>query len=284
MRLMMQATLNVGTGLGWRPELALSIARRRDLGFVEIIAENFASGEIPRPVSQLRERGVRVIPHGVGLSLGGADHPDRKRLQSLSRLAASLDAPFVSEHIAFVRAGGIEAGHLLPLPRTREALHILVENVREAKAALPVPLALENIATLFEWPDPEMDEVTFLSEVLEQADTLLLLDVSNLYANARNHNWNPIAFLDRIPLARLAYVHIAGGIERRGLYHDTHAHAIPGGALDLLEELSARVAPPGVLLERDDRFPPEAELIAELEAITSAIERGARRRELAYAS
>src|SRR4029453_8376154 len=110
-----------------------------------------------------------------------------------------------------------------------------------AKAALPVPLALENIATLFEWPRAEMDEATFIAEALDRTDTLLLLDVSNLYANARNHRWGAKAYLEKLPLERLAYVPIAGGISRNGLYHDTHAHAIPDGALDLLAEVCSRV-------------------------------------------
>src|SRR5207247_571044 len=124
-----------------------------------------------------------------------------------------LEAPFVSEHIAFVRAGGLETGHLLPVPRTREALELVVANAREAQAALPVPLALENIATLFEWPEPEIDEAAFLTEVLERADVLLLLDIENVYANARNHGYDPLEFFDRIPLQRIAYVHVGGGLE-----------------------------------------------------------------------
>src|SRR5262249_5642102 len=151
-----------------------------------------------------------------------------------------LEAPLVSEHLAFVRGGGFETGHLLPLPRTRTALELVIANIRQAKAALPVPLAVENIATLFEWPNPEMDEATFLAEVLERADVLLLLDLANVYANARNHPSNPLAFLDRIPLERIAYVHVAGGVERDGLYHDTHTHEVPSAVLDMLEQLYAR--------------------------------------------
>jgi len=274
---------NFETGIGWRPELALSIARNAEIDFVEVVAENISADRIPRALEQLCERGIKIVPHGVSLSLGGAERPSSKRLSRLARLAERLDAPMVSEHVAFVRAGGIEAGHLLPLPRTREALDVLVENITEAKRALPVPLALENIATLFEWPHAEMDEATFLAEALRRTDTLLLLDVSNLYANARNHNWDAIKFLDRLPLDRLAYVHIAGGITKAGLYHDTHAHRIPAGALDLLEELCARVDIPGVMLERDDHFPEEAELVREMRAIAEARRRGARRREYVYA-
>ena len=275
--------LNLGIGIGWRPELAHMIAHNPAISFVEVVAENISPDALGLPLAQLRERGVKIIPHGVELSLGGAQALDRKRLDRLARLAERLDAPMVSEHIAFVRAGGVEAGHLLPLPKTRAALDVLVENIREAQAVLPVPLALENIATLFEWPAREMDEATVITEALERTDARLLLDVSNLYANARNHGGDTRAFLDRLPLARLAYVHIAGGLVRDRLYHDTHAHPIPAGAFALLSELSARVQPPGVLLERDDHFPETSELLAELDAVAHAITRGASRRELVYA-
>ncbi|MGA9771102.1 MAG: DUF692 domain-containing protein [Blastocatellia bacterium] len=280
---MKNCALDSGIGIGWRPELALSIARNTEIDFVEVVAENISPDRIPLALRQLCERGVKIIPHGVSLSLGGAERPSSKRLSQLARLAETLDAPFVSEHAAFVRAGSVEAGHLLPIPRTLEALDVLVENINEARRALPVPLALENIATLFEWPHAEMDEATFLAEALRRTDTLLLLDVSNLYANVCNHNWDAVEFLDRLPLDRLAYVHIAGGITKAGLYHDTHAHNIPAGAFDLLEELCARVDTLGVMLERDDHFPEEAELVREMRAIAETRRRGVRRKESVYA-
>jgi uncharacterized protein (UPF0276 family) len=185
----------------------------------------------------------------------------------------------VTEHLAFVRGGGIETGHLLPLPRTWEVLDLVVENVRRARAALPVPLGLENIASLVEWPEAELSEADFLCEVLERADVRLLLDVENVYANARNHGDDPRNFLDRIPLERIAYVHVAGGAESRGLYHDTHTYPVPPAVIDLLEEVCARAAVPGVMLERDGSFPPEAELNAELDALAAAMKRGTARRE-----
>jgi uncharacterized protein len=272
----------LGFGIGWRPEIALLIERRHDLAFIELLAEEFteanANFPLPAPVERLRRRGVTVVPHGVSLSLGGAEPLDQDRLRALARLAERLEAPVVSEHIAFVRAGDLETGHLLPLPRTWEALDMVVANVRKARAALQVPLALENIASLFEWPNPEMDEAMFLTEVLERADVLLLLDIANVYANARNHGYDPHELLDRIPLSRLAYVHVAGGVEHCGIYHDTHTHGVRTAVLDLLEDLCSRTTVPGVMLERDDRFPPDAELNAELDAIAAAVARGAVRR------
>jgi uncharacterized protein (UPF0276 family) len=265
-------TPRLGLGIGWRPEIALLIDRRRDLGFVEILAEDFDPGApIPAPIELLRRRGLAIIPHGVSLSLAGAEPVDRERVNHLARLATKLNAPFVSEHIAFVRGGGLDTGHLLPPPRTRDALEILVANIHEAKAALPVPLALENIASLFEWPNPEMDEAPFLREVVERADIQLLLDVENVYANACNRGYDPLEFLLSLPLERVAYVHVAGGVHHEGLYHDTHSHRVPAAVLELLAELSAHADLPGVMLERDDHFPSDAELNGELDAIAAAM-------------
>ena len=275
----------LGLGIGWRPQIAGLIHGLDELGFVEVVAESLVAADpVPAPLARLKARGVQVIPHGLRLSLGGADRPDRRRLSHLAAIAAKLDAPLVSEHVAFVRAGGTEAGHLMPVPRTREALDVVVENVRLAQKQLPVPLALEHIAALVDWPEAEMDEAAFLTEILDRTGALLLLDVANLYANARNHGYDPLAFLDLVPLERIAYVHVAGGIERDGVYHDTHTHPVAAGVLELLEELCVRTAPPGVLLERDDDFPPDAEMAAELAQIRAAARRGTRRRTAANVS
>jgi uncharacterized protein len=260
-----------GVGIGWRDELAGFVDRRRGLGFVEVVAERFHDREaLPAGLARLRERGVPVVPHGVRLSLGSAAAPDPERVGRLAGLAERLGSPLVSEHVAFVRGGGLEAGHLLPVPRTRDALDVLVGNVRLAQAELSVPLALEHVAALLEWPAPELDEAAFLTGLLERTGAWLLLDLANLHANARNHGGDPLAFLDALPLERVAYVHVAGGVERDGLYHDTHAHPTPPEVLDLLTALCARSDPPGVMLERDDAYPPAPELAAELDAIAAA--------------
>jgi uncharacterized protein (UPF0276 family) len=275
------SSFRLGLGIGWRPELALAIDRMADLGFVEITAENFGSAAaLPEHFRVLRSRGVSVVPHGISLSFGGAERIDLKRVRHLAALAGAMGSPLVSEHIAFVRAGGREAGHLLPIPRTRAALGVLVENVKAAQAELPVPLALENISALFEWPDREFEEADFLTEVVERTGAMLLLDVANVYANHRNLGTDARRFFERLPLDKIAYVHMGGGHESAadGVYHDTHADAVPEGAIELLEELTARVASPGVMLERDDNFPGEAELVGEMDRIRGAIGRGARRR------
>jgi len=255
-----------GLGMGWRPEIAGFVAGLPGLGFVEVIAESLPPQGLPWTLADLRDRDVAIVPHGVRLSLGGAEPVSAKRVARLADAAELTGAPLVSEHIAFVRAGGLEAGHLLPLPRSWEAVHATVANVRRTKDELPVPIALEPIAALFDWPDDELTEAQFVTEILERTDALLLLDVANIYANAINRNLDPVSTLDGWPLERLAYVHIAGGRMSGGLYHDTHTDPVPRAVLDLLPA----VKPPAVLLERDGDYPTGAELLAELDAIAAA--------------
>ncbi|GAA0646936.1 DUF692 domain-containing protein [Kutzneria viridogrisea] len=262
---------HLGVGIGWRPEIDLTVERLPGVDFVEVVAENLHPGELPESLRLLAERGLPILPHAVSLSLGGADPVDAARVEHLAAVAETVRAPLVSDHVCFVRAGGLDAGHLMPVPRTREALEVLVANVKQAQRLLPVPLALENVAALLDWPGAELTEGQFLAELVERTDCWLLVDVANLHANARNLGTDPVEFLTAIPLERLAYVHVAGGVEREGLYHDTHAHAVQHEVLDLLGELCSRTKPPGVLLERDDEYPTDEELAAELTAIREVL-------------
>ncbi|KIF03227.1 endonuclease, partial [Streptomyces sp. RSD-27] len=266
----------LGVGIGWRPEIAEAVERLDGLDWVEVVAENVCPGHLPQSLLRLRERGVRVVPHGVSLGLGGADRPDAAKLAALGERAVALGAPVVTEHIAFVRTSSpaLEAGHLLPVPRTRDALAVLCENVRIAQDALPVPLALENIAALVSWPGEELTEGQFLTELVERTGVRLLVDVANLHTNRVNRGEDPAAVLDAIPLEALAYVHVAGGVERDGVWHDTHAHPVPPVVLDVLARLRERVDPPGVLLERDDDFPEGRELAGELARIRAVVTGG----------
>ncbi|MFC9846754.1 DUF692 domain-containing protein [Streptomyces sp. NPDC060223] len=270
----------LGTGIGWRPEIADAVERMPGIDWVEAVAENLCPGHLPESLLRLRERGVTVIPHGVSLGLGGADRPDAARLTALAERAEALASPIVTEHIAFVRAGGpltasahLEAGHLLPVPRTRDSLDVLCENIRIAQDALPVPLAVENIAALISWPGEEMTEGQFLYELVDRTGVRLLIDVANLHTNHVNRGEDPVKALDELPVEAIAYVHVAGGFERDGVWHDSHAHPVPQPVLDILSELASRVTPPGVLLERDENFPAPGELERELDAIRGTLKK-----------
>jgi uncharacterized protein (UPF0276 family) len=276
-----KAPLEPGVGVAWRPETAWLVQSHPEVTFTELLAENHGPGHghgLPTPVRTLLQRGYPAVPHGIGLSLGGAEPPTSARLDLLRDLAQELDAPLVTEHLAFVRAGNLEAGHLMPLPRSELALRAVSTGISLAEAALPVPLAVENPASLFEWPDPEMDTATFLARILAATTAGLLLDVSNLHASRVNQGLDVEGFLDELPLGRVAYLHIAGGRMEHGRYHDTHHHPLVEGSYQVLDLVLERTGALPVLLEHDDQFPPHGVLEAAVARISERLREAGPRR------
>lgn len=259
-------------GLGFRPEIATELALRPGVvDFVEVVAETCYTQRATRREACALAEIWPVIPHGVKLSLGSADGVDLDRARRLGALAKELRAPFISEHVSFSRAGEVEIGHLTQLPRTREAIAVVAANVDRVRRVLPdVPLYLENVAWSFLWPDAEMDEATFYQEVVAATGCKLLLDLSNLYANAINEGLDPVEVVRRYPLESVGMVHVAGGVREHGFYYDTHAHAIPSAVFELVDEL---VTDAPILIERDANFD-FAQLELEL-AMLRGLSRGA---------
>ena len=267
-----------GLGLAWRKETAWLLSQREDLALTEVVAENLLSNrsrdiKVPPALRALRRTrpDLPIVPHGISLSLGSAEGIDDEHLARLGALAEHLDAPMVSEHLAYVRAGGVEIGHLTPVARTEKMLEIVVQNIEKAQRVLPVPLALENIAPLFSWPENEIREATFLRRIVEATGVQLVLDVANLHASAVNEGVDALAYLDELPLEAVAYVHVAGGRLCGGLYHDTHADSLAEDVLSLLGQLLARRADLAVLLEHDHGFPPHGGIARELARIADVI-------------
>ncbi|MGL4305524.1 MAG: DUF692 domain-containing protein [Mycobacteriaceae bacterium] len=279
-----------GVGVAWRPQIAQLLLEQASLDdaarlhFTEIIAENLDKNEIPTAIAELLSQGVEIIPHGVSLGLAGAQQPSSAGLHRLAELADVLGSPLVSEHIAFVRTSGAEgklhdgvldSGYLLPPPRTYDSLKVLVDNVKQAQDQLPVPLALENIATCLLWPEDELSEPDFLAELVSRTQCWVLLDVANLYATCSAVGSDPHKVLRRFPLDRIAYIHVAGGKIRNGFYIDTHADPIIPPVLDLLEDaISLTPGSCGILLERDSNIT-EKGITEELNILRSLLIAGA---------
>jgi uncharacterized protein (UPF0276 family) len=257
-----------GAGIGWRPEIGPDLlARRESADFVEVTAEACFQGHAAREARAVAEVWP-VVVHGVKLSLGSADGIDRARARKLGELSRAVRAPAVTEHVAFVRGGGREIGHLTALPFTHEAVRVVARNVDVARRELPdVPLLLENVAWAFRWPEDALGEGEFYGAVTAATGCDLLLDVGNLYANAVNAGVHPVEALRSFPLDRVAMLHVAGGVLEDGFYFDTHAHAMSEEVLALVAEALAGVGDVPVVLERDAGFPPFSELASELSRV-----------------
>jgi uncharacterized protein (UPF0276 family) len=263
----MIATLPVlGAGLGFRePYRADVLLNGAGVDFLEVIADHYldAPPEKLRELDLLAER-YTLIPHGLNLSLGTAEGLDRDYRDRLLGLVRRLDPPWWSEHVAFTRAGGVEIGHLAPLPFTHEALDVLAANIAEVQELTDRPLILENITYSFALPGASLAEADFLAALVERTGCGLLLDVANLHINAVNHHFDPFEFLARLPLDRVVQLHFAGGHQKGELLVDSHSAPAPPEVWVLLDHLLAHAPVKGVVLERDEQLPPFSRLLEEI--------------------
>src|SRR5437879_1220625 len=200
-------------GLGWRPELAAGIFDALDrIDVLEVVADNYLeANRAQRQGLNLMAQHVAVHLHCIDLGLAGAEEVTTARLERVARLVDDVKPEGWSDHLAFVRAGGIEIGHLAAPPRTPESVESAVRNLRKAAHIVGSMPAMENIATLIEPPGSTLSEADWISRIIGQAGCGLLLDVHNFYANGINFGTDPLRFIDAIPLNRVAYLHIAGG-------------------------------------------------------------------------
>lgn len=265
-------------GLGWRPEIGAGILRHRDrIDLVEVVADDwFDASRRQRDALRTLAAQVPVVLHGVGLGMASASPVDERRLDAMARVVAAVEPAFWSEHLAFVRAGGIEIGHLAAPPRCTATIDGLARNVERARRVVGARPLVENVATLVDPPGSTLDEPDWVAGCLRAADAGWLLDLHNLHANAVNFGFDAAAALDRMPLERVVAIHLAGG--RRlagGRVLDDHLHAVPDPVYALLAAVGIRAPQPlTVLLERDGAYPAIEVLLAELDRGRAALAQG----------
>jgi uncharacterized protein (UPF0276 family) len=274
-------TIQDRVGLGWRRELAVGILAHLDrIDVVEVIADDFfdAPRDERRALRTLAAQ-TPVVLHGVSLGLASAVPVDKKLLEKTARLCEEVLPEYWSEHLAFVRGGGVEIGHLTAPPRTDATIEGAVANLERARAVVGSAPLVENIATLIDPPGSDCDEITWINRIIDSSPSDLLLDLHNLHANATNFGFNAREFLKRLPAERIAAVHLAGGKwvkalgERRLL--DDHLHDVPDPVYQLLTELAAIVPQPlTVILERDGAYPPIEVLLWQLDRAREALATG----------
>tara|TARA_Y100001968_G_scaffold234808_1_gene217926 strand:+ start:57 stop:914 length:858 start_codon:yes stop_codon:yes gene_type:complete len=257
----------LGVGMGYRDPLSNDILQSRDkIDFLEITADHFLQSPTVRWrfLDKLCSQ-YTLIPHGLNLSLGSAEGLNLEYLNDLIELIKYVKPPWWSEHIAFTKAGEIEIGHLSPLAFNRESIGAFCENVNKVQDKIETPLILENITYNIDLPWNEMEENKFLGEILDRTGCGLLLDVTNLFINAKNHDYDPIQFLETIPAERIIQLHFVGGMIKEGKWIDNHCENTQDDIFILIESVLKYAPVKGIILERDDNFPRFKTLTDELE-------------------
>ena len=253
--------------------LALRSAHYRDVlerdvrvDFLEIISENFMiDGGKPRDVlRRVRERHP-IAMHGVSMSIGSADGLDGAYLERLRALIDEIEPLFVSDHLCWSRLEGFSSHDLLPLPYTEEALDLVCTNIHTAQEALGRTLLLENPSSYVTFAASSLSEWEFLEAMCARTGCELLLDVNNVYVSARNHGFDPTAYIEGIPAQRVRQIHLAGHSQGKELLIDTHDSPVAPQVWELYERALGRVGDVATMIERDDSIPPLDELLTELE-------------------
>lgn len=268
-------------GLGWRRELALGILSHLDrIDVVEVIADDlFDAPRVERRALRTLAAQTTVVLHGVSLGLASSVPVETKLLENTARLCEEIELEYWSEHLAFVRGGGVEIGHLTAPPRTDATIEGAAANLERARQVVGSAPLVENIATLIDPPGSDYDEIDWINRIIDSSPGGLLLDLHNLYANATNFGYDAMEFLKRLPAERIVAAHLAGGKwveaigERRLL--DDHLHDVPDAVYQLLTELAAMVPHPlTVILERDGAYPPIEILLGQLDRAREALDEG----------
>jgi uncharacterized protein (UPF0276 family) len=234
------------------------------IDFMEAAPENWigVGGRYGRQFRELAER-YPIVLHGLSLDIGGPDPVDTDLVTSIRDLMAELGSPVYSEHLSYCAAGG-HLYDLLPIPFTEEAVRHVAARVRQVQDILGGTIALEN-SSYYAQPHADMSEAEFIRAVLTESGCDLLLDVNNIYVNAINHRYDPVEFLDALPLERTRYIHVAGHYdEAEDLKVDTHGADVIDPVWELLAQAYRRLGPVPTLLERDFNLPPLAELLQEV--------------------
>lgn len=263
----MEPLPRLGYGLGLRPVYYDEIlSTRPPVDWFEVISENYM---VPggRPVAMLERfrTDYPIVMHGVSMSLASVDPLDFDYLTELKALADRIEPAWISDHLAWTGVHGLNLHDLLPIPYTQEALAHVVERISRVQDFLKRRLVVENASTYLSFSGSEMTEWAFVAEMAERADCLLLLDVNNVFVSAFNHGFDANAYIDALPQGRVVQFHMAGHTDNKTHRIDTHDQPVCEEVWSLYERARRRFGDVAAMIERDDNFPPLAELLDEVQ-------------------
>jgi uncharacterized protein (UPF0276 family) len=269
-------------GLGFRPKYYHRVVSAETaVDFYEIISENFmgVGGRPARFLAQLRER-YPIVMHGVGLGVAGVAPLRDDYVTALRQLVDHVNPRYVSDHLCWTTHAHRNSHDLLPVKLTEETLALVAGRLAELQDRLGRRFYIENPSAYVAFAENDMDEATFLAELVRQSGCGLLLDVNNVFVNAANLGYDAVAYLRTLPREAVGYFHLAGHTVRPEVRIDTHDMPVCPEVWTLYRLAAHRFPAAPTLLERDDNYPPFEELEAELakarqlreEALDAALE------------
>ncbi len=257
----------LGFGLGLRTDHYETILETRpNVDWFEILSENYmVPGGKPLHFLDRIRADYPVVMHGVSLSVGATDPLNQDYLRQLKALAARVEPKWISDHLCWTGVHGKNMHDLLPLPYTDEAVAHVAGRVQQVQDFLGRRILLENVSSYVTYKQSAMTEWDFLNAVAERADCLILLDVNNIYVSSFNHGFDPLDYLNAVPVERVQQFHLAGHRHLETHIIDTHDEPVVDPVWELYRTAVRRFGRVSTMIERDDHIPPLPELLAELD-------------------
>ncbi|TGN06335.1 DUF692 domain-containing protein [Leptospira bandrabouensis] len=247
-----------------------------DIDWFEVISENYMNTE-GRPMSVLESirKDYPITCHGVGMSLGSSNDIDPNYLKDLKLLIDRVDPFLVSDHLAWNHFNGIRLHELIPVPYHEECLEVITNHIDHVQNELKRQIAIENIIAYFNYKSSTMKECEFLNLLTQKTGCLILLDINNVYVNAKNFQFNPVDFIKTIPKKSIAQIHLAGFTDMGNFLFDTHAEPVHPEVWNLLETFLDYI-PENVpiMIEWDENVPEFQQLEDELNKVRKIVKKG----------
>lgn len=248
---------DLGIGVGLRTShYGHILGQHPAVDWFELISENYMDTQgRPLHVADQVAAAYPVALHGVSLSIGSTDPLNEPYLHALRALRDRLGARWVSDHLCWTGVNGRNSHDLLPLPLTPASLDHVAGRVDRVQQWFGTPFVLENPSTYVEFAESSMPEAEFLAELCRRTGCGLLLDVNNVYVSSRNHGFDPLTYLDTLPMDHVVQIHVAGHTDNGTHVIDTHIGPVIDPVWVLLREAWARGARASILLEWDAEIP-----------------------------
>lgn len=248
----------LGSGIGFRKNLYNELVfDHSNIDFIEIIGEHYLnlSQSSKEEISELMSE-YTIIPHFIGCSIGSAEGVDLNYIEKVAQFIDLIKPPYWSEHVSFTECHGVEIGHLTPLPYSQEALDVFSKNIEAIQSIIHTPLVLENITYAIQDPIQEMTEPQFLNQLFKENQNVgMLLDITNLFVNSSNHNFDSKEWLRELNTEQVLQIHYVGAEKRNGIWIDNHSSPTQDEIWQIMKEIKS-LCPnlKASVLERDNHF------------------------------
>jgi uncharacterized protein (UPF0276 family) len=190
------------------------------------------------------EKGLPTTYHFLDINLDESEDADERWLGQVKALQDTLQPAWMCGDAGLWHFGKRERGHMLLLPPilSEESARAMAEGVIHLRDNLQVEVLPENPPGCAFIGDLHLLE--FFAQVVDKADTGMLLDCAHLAIYQRMMGHQPLDGLDGFPLERIIELHVAGttrkSVDGFSFLEDDHTVEVLPETWTIMEYVASR--------------------------------------------